>query len=260
MVFAETSDQFTNLYHLFRIQSYHRFIKNQNFRISKNCLCQSYSLPVPFGKISNQTFSHISNPGHLHHLLYLFFPFCSFNLFQICCKLQIFFYSHINIQRRLFRKISDTSLYFFRLFQNIHTVDQNCAFRRSKITGHNIHCGGFSCTIRSEKSVNLSLIHMKGKMIHRKMISIPLHQILHFNHFSDLLYISKILLPDVETIPLSYISYKKSVMNFQKKCDDSVKPTIVQGLSCNIKTASGRNITYTHISSWCSFSFKQFLL
>ena len=59
MFLLEAFDQITDFYDLFRIKSYCRFIKNDDFRISKDCLCKSYSLSVTFGQIFDQAISHI---------------------------------------------------------------------------------------------------------------------------------------------------------------------------------------------------------
>ena len=68
VIFCELPDEFSDLYNLLWIQSDGRFIQDNRFRKSQDCLCQSYSLAVSFGQIFNQPLPDIVDLHHLHNL------------------------------------------------------------------------------------------------------------------------------------------------------------------------------------------------
>ena len=169
MLFCKLSDQFTDLNDLLRIQSDRRFIQNDDLRKSKDRLRKSDSLLITFGQVLDQTVLHIHDLHHQHNLLDLLFPFLFRNLLQLRYEPQVFIYLHIRVKRWHLRQIADTFLRCLRFLQYIVPIDQHFALCGAKITGHNVHGRGFSGTVRSQKSIDLSGIYSKIQMIYSQM-------------------------------------------------------------------------------------------
>ena len=139
MFLRKLTDQFTDLYDLFWIKSDTWFIKNNDLRESKHCLCQSDSLAVSFRQILDQTVFYFPD---LHHLLYFIDGLFSFILgdsFQLRYKFQIFTDCHLHVQWWQFRQITDLLFRLLRFFQNIISIDQYFSFGSTEVSCHNIH-------------------------------------------------------------------------------------------------------------------------
>ena len=103
-------------------------------------------------------------------------------------KSKIFHNRQVCVKRRNFRQIADASLGLLRTLLHADPFHNNTSLCRGKITCQHVHGCRFSCTVRSEKPQNVSIVDFKRKMIHRELLSIFLRQILNFNH-CILLYI-----------------------------------------------------------------------
>ena len=92
-------DQIADFVDLFWVKTDSRLIQNDDFRVAKHCLGDSYTLSVTFGKILDQAVFHV---GDLYHIHDFFDHGCSFifrNFLQICYEFQIFQNGHIKIKR-----------------------------------------------------------------------------------------------------------------------------------------------------------------
>ena len=182
VILAKLADQITDLDDLFRIQAYGRLIQNDDLRVAKDRLCQSDSLPVTFGQVLDQTLLHIRDLRHLHNLTDLLFPFLFRNFFQLCHEFQILPHSHVNIQRRKLRQITDGTLCLLRILLHILAVNGHRALRGCQVTRDDVHGRGFTCAVRTKKAVNLSLFHTKREMVYGNMVTIFFCKIAYFYH------------------------------------------------------------------------------
>ena len=140
MFFLQALDQVTDLNDLLRVKSYCRLIQDNDFRIAQDCLCQTNSLAITFGKIFDQTVFHVCDLYHIHDFFDLFIFLVSWDFFQICRKFHIFKNCHIKIERRHFRQIADAFLSCFWFFQNIMTIDHYFSFCGCNVSCDHVHC------------------------------------------------------------------------------------------------------------------------
>ena len=185
MFLTQRLDQVPDLNNLLRVKSHGRLIQNNDRRISQHSLCQSDSLFISFGKVFDQPVLHICDLHQFHNFLNMFFPFSLGYFLQFRSKLQIFQYSHIHIQRRYFRKITDAFLCLLRFLQNVMAVDHNFSFGCRQVSCDNIHRRGFSRAVRPKKAINLPFFHRKIQSVDRKMVPITLYQVLHLYQCSS---------------------------------------------------------------------------
>ena len=182
MILPQLADQITDLDDLFRIKTYRGLIQNNNLRVAKDCLRQSDSLSVTFGKVPDQTLLHIGDLCHFHDLVNLLLPLFFRHFFQFCHEVQVFSDSHVNIQRRKLRQITDGTLCLLRIFLDIFAIDSHSALRGCQITRDDVHGRGFTRAVRTKKAVNLSLFHTEREMIYGNMVTIFFCKIAYFYH------------------------------------------------------------------------------
>ena len=189
MFFLKTLDQITDLYDLFRIQTYRRLIQNNHFRITKNCLCKSNSLSVTFGQILDQTVFHIGNLYHFHDFFYHGFLLIFGDFFEISNETHIFAYCHVEIKRRHLRQIADAFFCLLRFIQYVMTINGYRSLRRCYITSNHIHSRRFTSSVWPQKAVDFAFLNFKRKVVNCRMVSIAFDQIVYFNHKSLLLFL-----------------------------------------------------------------------
>ena len=182
MILPQLTDQITDLDDLFRIQTYRGLIQNDDLRVAKDRLCQSDSLSVTFGKVPDQTLLHIGDLCHFHDLIDLLLPLFFRNFFQFCHEVQVFSDSHVNIQWRKLRQITDGTLCLLRIFLDIFAIDGHSALRSCQVTRDDVHCRGFTGAVRTKKTVDLTLFHAERKMIYGYMVSVFFCKIGYFYH------------------------------------------------------------------------------
>ena len=182
MILPQLADQITDLDDLFRIQAYGRLIQNDALGVAQDCLCETDSLPVTFGQVLDQTLLHIGDLCHFHDLINLLLPLFFRHFFQFCHEIQIFSDSHVNIQRRKLRQITDGTLCLLRIFLDIFAIDGHSALRGCQVTRDDVHCRGFTGAVRTKKTVDLTLFHTEREMIYGNMVTIFFCKIAYFYH------------------------------------------------------------------------------
>ena len=188
MFLLKTFNQITDLYDLLRVQTYGRLIQNDNFRITKDCLCQTNPLPVTFGQVLDQTIFHVRDLYHIHDFFYHGFLFIFWNFFEISNEIHIFAYCHIEIKRRHFRQIANAFFCLLRFIQYIMTIDSYRSLRRCYITGNHVHGCRFTSSVWPQKAVDFAFLNLKRKVVNCCVIPIAFDQIVYFNHKSLLLF------------------------------------------------------------------------
>ena len=131
--------------------------------------------------MTDQPVRDVHNGQLLHGVDHSQFYFLPRDLLKLRRKCQIFPHRHIRIQRRNLRQIADCPLGFFRLLKDVISIYNDIALGGCQISCHDIHCRGLSCTVRSQKTVDLTLIHFKAQMIDRNVISVFFRKVSHFN-------------------------------------------------------------------------------
>ena len=116
MLFRKSAYQLPDLYDLFRVKPYCRFIQYNNIRESQHCLGKTYSLTVSFRQVPDESVLYTSDLYQFFHFIYRFFSVFPGYSLELCRELQIFSYSHFHIKRRLLRQISNLLFCCLRLF------------------------------------------------------------------------------------------------------------------------------------------------
>ena len=125
---------------------------------------------------------HIGDLCHFHDLIDLLLPLFFRHFFQFCHEIQVFSDSHVNIQRRKLRQITDGTLCLLWIFLDIFAIDRHSTLRGCQITRDDVHGRGFTRAVWTKKSVNLSLFHTEREMIYGNMVTIFFCKIAYFYH------------------------------------------------------------------------------
>ena len=149
VVIPQPADQLTHLHDLLRIQTGRRLVQDNDLRIGQQRLCQTHTLFIAFGDLTQQMFFYIFQACHIHDTPNLFLAEFSEQAFQFRRIIQIFQYRHIQVQRRLFRQVADLFLCFLRLFDHRDIVDQDIAVIGRQIPCDHIHRGTLPHAVRS---------------------------------------------------------------------------------------------------------------
>ena len=184
MILAQLLDQAADLNHLSRVQAHGGLIQDDDLRTAQQCSGQAHALTVALGQVLDQPVLHLRKTGAVHGLLHLGGAVGLLYLFQLGHEHQILPGSHIHIQGRLLGQIAHTCLRRAGLLQNVVSVDGHGAAGGGKITGQNIHRGGFARAVGAQQSIYDTLLHFKRDVIHRKMAAITLGEMLHLNQKS----------------------------------------------------------------------------
>jgi PPK2 family polyphosphate:nucleotide phosphotransferase len=128
----------------------------------------------------------ISKTRHLDKVIHPCFPVAYAVKFRY--KPEVLLYIHIGIKRIVLGKITNPSSYAERIFHYVNAIDKHCSGIGRYNTCQYAHHGGFACTVRPQKTQDLSVLYIKRDIIERGLVSELL------NHISNLYRHSQLLL------------------------------------------------------------------
>ena len=99
---------------------------------------------------------------------------------QIRIEIHIFHAGQIFIQTEFLWHISQTVLYFFRLFRNIFPQDFKLSFTGEHEPAEHADKGGFPGTVRPDKRGNLPLLHRKRHILQSRFRMAGRRMVEHF--------------------------------------------------------------------------------
>lgn len=102
--------------------------------------------------------------------------------FGFAHKPQVFFRCFAEIERRLFRKITDQMFGFTGFFEDVVTADFHPAAGGGQTAGEDIHGRGFTGAVGAEKTIDMPFFNGKGQIIHCQKIPIVFGQMFYLNH------------------------------------------------------------------------------
>ena len=155
MFYSKLPDQFTDFNNLNRIKTYRGFVENNVLRISKQCLCNSHTLPVTLGKMLDQPILHLLYLCFLHNTQNFIFHFAFCNTLGSCNKCQVFLRRLLHVKRWKLREITDALFRHLPILKNVVSVNFYLPCSGRETSGQYIHGGRFSRTIGSKKTIDM---------------------------------------------------------------------------------------------------------
>ena len=113
---AKLLDKGANFDDLLRVESDCRLVQDKYLRVADKRLRQSDTLLVALGHQA----ANLRQVGFPRQLAFL----------EIVNEIKVLHHRHVEIERRLFRKIADVLLCAYRILQDIHAVDQRLSAGR----------------------------------------------------------------------------------------------------------------------------------
>ena len=105
MVLAERSYKASYFDYLFGVKSYGRLVEDDYRRVANKSLCDSNSLSISFGEVTDKALSDVT---YLNYLAYLFEMFLAgkCTALKVVVEIEIFVYCHIEIYGGLLGEIA----------------------------------------------------------------------------------------------------------------------------------------------------------
>ena len=99
------------------------------------------------------------------------------DLFEFVHKIQILFYGHVHIQRRLLRQITDMGLGCDRILQNLMSINGHSTFRTGEVAGNDVHGGGFPRAVWPQETQDFSPFNGKADVVDGIFVAIPFDEV-----------------------------------------------------------------------------------
>ena len=145
-----------------RIKTICRFIKNKKFRPVKYSLCNTKTLTHSKGIFSDLVVDTVFQSDNFNNFIYSFL----INIASHSCILsEILHTGHILVKLRIFNNSANLCHCRFKILPDTLSIYQNIPVIKPKMTYCYFYGCSLSCTVRTEKSENLSGISFKGNVM-----------------------------------------------------------------------------------------------
>jgi len=181
MGLTEVSDEVSDFDDLLRVETYGRFVEDDNRGIADESLSNTYTLTVAFGEVLDETVLNVVDLGDLSDFVEVLCP-VELAVFDFINEIQVFVYGHIHVKRRLFGKETDELFRFVRIFENVDAAYLSFAGSGRKVACEDIHCGGLAGTVGTEETYDLTFADLEADIIHSELGTVIFDKIGDFNH------------------------------------------------------------------------------
>ena len=166
--------------YLLRVKADGRLVKDDDLRVSEQCLRYADTLAVALREIADEPVRHAGDLRDLHHLRDL--P-PDIDLGDALClgdELQVLPWRAVDVQRRLLREVADELFGLVRVLKDIVPVDAHVTGGGGKAAGHDVHGRGLARAVRAEKAVYAPVLYREGQIRHSCVFTVELCQMLYF--------------------------------------------------------------------------------
>ena len=169
----DIADEITDVHNLVWVQSVRRLVQYDELRIMDDGLGNADPLLVTSGKILYQSVSEMSNGAFFQCQVYSLVDLVWLYQSEESRMPEVFTYGQVCIKRRLLRQEADVFLGFNRIFAEIYAIDEDISLRLVQNAADDVHGGGFSRTVRSEKSRHSFLIYFETYILYSPLDAVP---------------------------------------------------------------------------------------
>ena len=167
MTLPQFTDQAADFDDLRRVQTDGGLIQNDDLGMAQQGLGNPHPLAVALGQVPDQPRHYVcqtSPPGCLFHLCS---PLAPLDPFELCGKGQILFDRHLGIEGRCLRQVPDAGFGCVGFLRQRVPFHRHCAAGGCKVSGDDVHDGGFACSIGAQQAIDLAILHGKRQITHR---------------------------------------------------------------------------------------------
>ena len=173
MMLCNVPDKITDIHDLVRVQSVGRLVQNDELGIMDDGLGNADSLLVTSGKILYQSVSEMSNGAFFQCQVYSLVDLVRLYQSEESRMPEVFSYCQVCIKRRLLRQKAYVFFGFYRIFAEIYAIDENISLRLVQNAADDVHGGGFSRTVRSEKPRHPFLVYFETYILYSPLDAVP---------------------------------------------------------------------------------------
>ena len=168
MLLPQTPQQLAHPANLSGIKTIRRLIQYQQFRAVNQRIRKRHPLLKPLRKIPDHPPPNIRHRAKLHHLACPMTQVAPTQAFQLRSKVQVLLHPHIMIKRRHFGHVTYLPSHLQRLPKHIMPIHHRHARRRRHIPTQNSHGRRLPRPVGTQKTHNLSRLHIKRQPIHSR--------------------------------------------------------------------------------------------
>ena len=181
VLLAQGLDQGADLDDLLGVQAHGGLIQDHHLRVPQQSLGDAHPLAVALGEVLNEAVRHIGDLGHLHDPADLLRQGLVLDSLGPAHEGQVLPGRPVQVQRRLLRQVADKALGLLRLLEDVVAVDADLPLAGGQAPGHDVHGGGFSRAVGTQKAVDLALLDGEGQIRYRGVAAVPLGQMAYFD-------------------------------------------------------------------------------
>ena len=126
---AKFLDKGANFDDLLRVESDCRLVQDKHLGVADKRLRQSDTLLVALGQVADNAPGYVGDLHQAANLRQVGFP-RQLAFLEIVNEIKVLHHRHVEIERRLLRKVADILLCAHRILQDIHAVDQRLSAGR----------------------------------------------------------------------------------------------------------------------------------
>ena len=184
VVSPQVLDEGADLDDLLGVQAHGGLVQNEHRGIADECLGNAHALLVALGQVADEPVIHVLNLHQPADLLDVLLPgeLC---LFQVVHEVQVLFHRHVHVQGRLLGQVANLFFHLVGLLQGVLPGDGHLAGGGGKVTGDDVHRGGFARAVGSQEPDDGALLDFKTHAIQRQVLAVALGEVLDLYHVRD---------------------------------------------------------------------------
>jgi len=186
VIAAETFDEAAGLDDLFRVQAGRGLVEDQHFGVVKQRLSKADSLSIPLRELRAMPLRDVGDLCPLHHVAQSRRAFGPRHTFDACTEGEVVEHCHIGVEGRRLWQVAGPALCLDRLLEHVIARDDGLSIRRGHVSREDAHRGGLARAVRSEEPENLSALSLEAHVVDGRDGTVPLRQMLNFDHLSSL--------------------------------------------------------------------------
>ena len=181
VVAPQVFDELAHGADLVRVQADRRLVQNDKLGLVDERIGEADTLAIAFRQITDDFTADVRQRALLHHNFDPFAALANPQAFQPGSKLEIFAHSHVEVQRIVFRHVTNPAAHLVGLGEHVEARHPRGAVRGRQVARQDAHGGALPGAIRAEETDNLTPLHGEVDAVHRRVASITLGQILDLN-------------------------------------------------------------------------------
>ena len=168
VVAAEIANEVADESDLVRIETDGRLVENEEVGLVHHGIGKADALAVAFRETADDFFSHVRQTAKFQNIADALIQASAGDAFESSAVAQKLAHPHVEVERNIFRHVTDVLAGAQRFSENIEARHGGTARRGRKEAREHAHRGGLARAVRTQKSHDLALLDFKIDAVHRR--------------------------------------------------------------------------------------------